>query len=54
MKVTVVFDFPQITDPDGDMAGMLIEAITDDTNVWATQYTTAEGGKCDVYVEEAA
>lgn len=54
MKVTLVFDFPIITDPDSEIASAVIENLTaltiDQQNAWRLRF---ESDKVAVYVDEA-
>ncbi len=54
MKVTIVFDFPVITDPDSQEATDVIENLTaltiDQQNAWRMRF---ESDKVAVYVDDA-
>ncbi len=54
MKVTVVFDFPMITDPDSGEATDVVENLTaltvDQQNAWRLRL---ESDKVVVYVDDA-
>lgn len=51
MKVHVIFNFPDITDPDSPEADEVIDVITSDTV--ELQSTFPEALKCEVWVEDA-
>jgi len=54
MRVTVVFDFPMITDPDSPIASDVIEYLTaltvEQQNAWRLRF---ESDKVVVYVDDA-
>ena len=53
MKVTVVFDFPTVKNPDGVRATAIVDYLTQDTKVWAHEYEQHfPEFKCDVYVDD--
>lgn len=38
LRVTVVFEFDNIKDPNGEQADRIVQELTMDTEVWRTQY----------------
>lgn len=54
MKVTIVFDFPEITDPNSDLASVVIEGLTSSSVEWQSELRQSlADDRVAVYVDDA-